>query len=101
MGCIAKPFDALPKKTTRTALYAAVAAKTSCRRAFVKIEQESENTNVNRKTVTICRLVLMWKSSGDVGISLKSTATGRSSKTAATSVRTMRTSMSSRSAERS
>lgn len=43
----------LPRKTTRTAQYAAVAVKTSCRFALVKTEHEAEKTKVKRKMVRI------------------------------------------------
>lgn len=47
-------LEVLPKITTSTALYAAVAAKTSCLRAFVKIEQHAEKVNVKTNTTIIC-----------------------------------------------
>lgn len=43
--------DVLPKKTTSTAQYAAVAVKTSCFLALVKIEQEAEAIKVDRNMV--------------------------------------------------
>jgi len=46
-------FEVLPRKTTNTALYAAVAVRTSWRRAFVKIEHEAAKKRVNKKTVRI------------------------------------------------
>jgi len=51
--CAVIIFEVLPRKTTNTAEYAAVAVKTSCLFAFVKIEQEAENANVKKKTVRI------------------------------------------------
>ena len=53
-------LEALPKKTTSTAQYAAVAVKTSCLLAFVKIEHEAEKAMVNEKIVTICALLLLF-----------------------------------------
>jgi len=51
--CIVMMFEVLPRKTTNTALYAAVAVRTSWRRAFVKIEHEAAKKRVNRKMVRI------------------------------------------------
>jgi len=45
--------DVFPKKTTNTALYAAVAVNISCFRALVKAEQHIENTSVKRNTTPI------------------------------------------------
>lgn len=46
-------FEVLPRNTTSTAEYAAVAAKTSCFFACVKIEQEAEKSSVKMKIVRI------------------------------------------------
>ena len=43
--------EVLPKNTTSTAQYAAVAVKTSCFLAFVKIEQKADAAKVNKKMV--------------------------------------------------
>ena len=60
-------FEVFPKNTTSTAQYAAVAAKTSCLLAFVKIEHEVEKAIVNEKTVTSCALLLLFISETEVG----------------------------------
>ena len=46
-------FCVLPKNTTKTAQYAAVAAKTSCLRALVKIEQQAANVRVKKNITRI------------------------------------------------
>lgn len=60
-------FEVFPKNTTSTAQYAAVAAKTSCLLAFVKIEHEAEKAIVNEKTVTSWALLLLFISETEVG----------------------------------
>lgn len=44
--------EVLPKNTTKTARYAAVAVKTSCLLALVKIEQEAEAIRVDKDMVS-------------------------------------------------
>ena len=44
--------EVLPKNTTNTAQYAAVAVKTSCFLALVRIEQEVEAIRVDRNMVS-------------------------------------------------
>ena len=44
--------EVFPKNTTSTAQYAAVAVKTSCFLALVKMEQEAEAIRVNRNIVS-------------------------------------------------
>ena len=51
--------DVLPKNTTSTAQYAAVAVKTSCFLAFVKIEQKAEAAMVNKNMVSTWYLLLL------------------------------------------
>ena len=53
-------LEALPKKTTSTAQYAAVAVKTSCLFTFIKIKHEAEKATVNEKIVTTCALLLLF-----------------------------------------
>lgn len=48
-----KAFDVLPRNTTSTAEYAAVAVNTSCFLACVNIEQEAEKSSVKMKIVRI------------------------------------------------
>lgn len=60
-------FEVLPKNTTSTAQYAAVAVKTSCLLAFVKIEHEAEKAMVNEKTVATCARLLLLISETVVG----------------------------------
>lgn len=85
-----------PRKTTRTAQYAAVAVKTSCRLALLNTEHEAENTSVKTKMVRICNLLLRPSSSAFVGCNLNRMSTGTSSRAAARIVSTNRRKISSR-----
>ncbi len=76
-------FEVLPKDTTSTALYAAVAVKTSRLRAFVKIEQHVEKARVKNRTTSICDRLLSLTCDGFVGCISKRMKTGGSSSTEA------------------
>ena len=60
------PFERLPlTKTTRTATYAAVAAKTSCRRAFFNNARDKSNLAVKQHSAPIFSYGLVMKYSAN------------------------------------
>ena len=83
-------WEVLPKNTTSTAQYAAVAVKTSCFLALVKMEQEAEAITVDRNIVSTWYLLRLFTWEAFSGWSSKSMRTGTRSRTAAKSVRTAR-----------
>lgn len=84
----------LPKNMTKTAQYAAVAAKTSCLLARVNMEQLALKSKVNRNTIKNWKLLLRVTSVASAGWSLIRMKTGTSKRQEARTVRVIRRKMS-------